>query len=327
MTRLSIVDTIEAHYLVLVIDTLHRLGVFEQLSEPGDAATTADTLGLDAGLLTMLLDWVCERTDLLARRADGRFVRANDRPAFLEHMLDQYVGGYGAAVGQLDRLLKGEPAAEADRQRHARAFSDQSAETGADDELTGLVLAFGVTHIVELGCGGGQRLCALAKVNPDLSAVGIDANPFVADAARGRITSHGLDDRISILTGDALDQLEGYGSRKACQMVIASSLLNEYWSEPGELTRFLVRLRTLLPGRILLVSDYYSRLGARDATGRPARTLIHDLAQVVSGQGLPPPDVHRWVAAYRDAGSEMLQGIEATGDGIERFIHIVKLPE
>jgi len=325
MTRLSIVETIEAHYLTLVIDTLHRLGVLAQLSEPRDAAWLAEALGLDAELLAMLLGWIGERTDLLERRADGRYARADGRPGFLEHMLDQYVGGYGQAVGQLEHLLKGDVVVRPDLERHAHAFSDPSAETGTQDELTGLVLAFGATHVIELGCGGGQRLCALADANSELYAVGIDANPFVAQAARATISQRNLDYRLSVLIGDALDQLESMGGSETCQMVIASSLLNEYWSEEGELAHFLTRLGTLLPGRILLVSDYYSRLGLHNTGERPARTLLHDLAQLASGQGLPPPDAERWTAAYREAGAELLQSIEASGDGIERFIHIVKL--
>lgn len=55
---------------------------------------------------------------------------------------------------------------------------------------------------VELGCGtGAAALCLAARV-PGLRVIGLEAQPEYADRARDGAAASGLDDRVSVLTGD-----------------------------------------------------------------------------------------------------------------------------
>ena len=84
----------------------------------------------------------------------------------------------------------------------------------------------------------------------------------------------------------------------------------------------VVTLSGDLPGRALLVSDYYGCLGQRDGRWFP-KTALHDFVQVISGQGVPPPNLESWQAIYADAGCGLVHALE--DDNASGFIHIVRL--
>ena len=64
------------------------------------------------------------------------------------------------------------------------------------------------------------------------------------------------------------------------------------------------------------------RLGsALPADGR--LTLVHDPAQLLSAQGVPPARRRDWAALYRAAGARLVHAIEDTQS--TRFVHLVAL--
>jgi hypothetical protein len=86
--------------------------------------------------------------------------------------------------------------------------------------------------------------------------------------------------------------------------------------------KWLRGLRQVLPGRPLLIADYYGRLGQKRV--RLSReTLLHDFAQVISGQGVPPANASQWRAIYSRAGCQLIHIIE--DKTTTRFIHILRL--
>jgi ubiquinone/menaquinone biosynthesis C-methylase UbiE len=72
--------------------------------------------------------------------------------------------------------------------------------------------------ILEIGCGNGQNLVALAKIFADQSYdwVGIDYVPEMIEAANRNVDDAGLSDRVRLLVGDvlALDRLTGVDDRQ-----------------------------------------------------------------------------------------------------------------
>jgi SAM-dependent methyltransferase len=323
----STVDLVEAHFLTHVLDALHQTGALRLLVTPQPADRLAATLGVDSAILEPLLVFAALRSDVIDQARDGRFQLAGDGAGLgrVEHLLDQYIGGYGPPLRTLAALMAGHAAAPVDLTRHAAAFATKPGDLATLNEAGQLIQGFGATRIVELGCGGGQALVALALANPDLSALGIDANPAAADAALTFAASLGVADRVEIGCGDGLALLAGRADLAGFQIVLAASVLNALWAQDLLVAGFLRQLGGLLPGRIMVISDYYSHLGRPSHQATP-RTLIHDLAQLLSGQGVPPPDRVRWQKAYQAAGAELIEVMEAAGDGIDRFIHLIKLP-
>ena len=317
-------EIVAAFEAALVLDALHQTGVLEALRTPATAAELARRCGVDLGVLEPVLGYAARACTLVERGTDGRFALGDDAAGLAAHMLDQYVGGYGRALAALPALLRGAGAGRTavDLARHAAAFAADRPDGGMS-EAARMVLGLGVTGVVELGCGGGQTLCALASASPDLRALGIEANPEAAAVAAGRVRTRGLSGRVRVELGEALAVL-GRGVPEGVQAVLAASVLNAMWREADGAAAFVAGLGRLLPGRLLVVSDYYSHIGQAD--GGTARTLLHDVVQVASGQGLPPPDREGWAAAYAAAGACLLQVLEAADDGIDRFVHLVRLP-
>jgi hypothetical protein len=70
----------------------------------------------------------------------------------------------------------------------------------------------------------------------------------------------------------------------------------------------------------VLVHDYYGRLGT-GVPGASRHTLLHDYAQLISGQGIPPPALGDWGLIYKDAGYRLVHALEDRAT--TQFIHIV----
>jgi hypothetical protein len=85
---------------------------------------------------------------------------------------------------------------------------------------------------------------------------------------------------------------------------------------------WLKQIRETLPGRSLLLSDYYGRLG-NGVESVDRETLLHDYAQLISGQGIPPGSLDEWHKIYRKAGCKLVHVLE--DQQTTRFLHVLML--
>ena len=60
----------------------------------------------------------------------------------------------------------------------------------------------GAARLLEIGCGSGVYLRYAAMRNPELTAVGVELQPAVAEMARTNLRSWGLEGRVKVETGD-----------------------------------------------------------------------------------------------------------------------------
>lgn len=61
-----------------------------------------------------------------------------------------------------------------------------------------------VSRILEIGCGSGVGLVALATAFPEAEAIGVDLSPESIVAARQRLVDAGLGERVEAIVGDWL---------------------------------------------------------------------------------------------------------------------------
>ncbi len=87
---------------------------------------------------------------------------------------------------------------------------------------------------------------------------------------------------------------------------------------------WLAGLGKALPGRPMLIEDYYGRLAGKKGEAH-GPTLLHDYVQLISGQGIPPAGLSEWRKIYAAAGCRLIHVTEDTSS--TRFIHIVVLPK
>ena len=334
--RLTLLDALEGMYVAAVLDFLHREGVLAALGAGEDVVPLAERLGFEAGALVKLLEYAALRSDLVERIDDPRGARFTASAAYREsgtaaYLLDQYAGAFGPCLLNLQEVMRApaEAGRFVDRARHADAY--RRASTGSNaPELVALAGELGINVLLDVGCGGGQLLAALAESSPAFRGIGIDANPAAVDAARQLLAARGLDGRVEVVCGDLaeLGVLLSEERRASVDALAAVSVANAYAAgyRGRSIDDFLRALQVLFPNRFLFLFDYHGRLGTvGDEPVRFRRTLLHDLAQVVSGEGVPPANLDAWREIYRRTGCTLVAHAEGEHDGIARFLHLVQL--
>jgi len=320
----SALDLVEAFHLGHAVSTLHELRILAALEHPSTAEALADRHGVDSNLLRGVLEYVAARTNLV-RKIGARF--AMTRKCFRQSLflLELYAGAYRRKAFQLTDLLRQPSLAPGavDRVRHARAFEQVSGLAHA--WMAGLIRQLQFNYLLDLGCGPAALLLLLASQDPNFVGWGLEINPALCKTARANIRAARLGGRIKLLEGDSsrLRAVLTADVSSNVQTVAACQVANEmFGSGSSRAVTWLRGMRTLLPGRPLLLSDYYGLLGRK--LGRLHReTLLHDYTQLISGQGVPPANLAEWRAIYVQAGCRLVHVIE--DKRTTRFMHIVML--
>jgi len=108
--------------------------------------------------------------------------------------------------------------------------------------------ASGTASLLEIGCGSGFYIKYAANRNPSLTALGLELQPKVADAARRNIAEWGLDGRVRIETGDIRQKLPDE------HFTIVTLYNNIYYFPVESRVALLQHLRRFLqPGGFLLL--------------------------------------------------------------------------
>ena len=318
----SVLDLVEAYQLSRAVTVLNDLDVFES-PKPFTAKRLAAKHAVDATMLAGLLEYVALRTDLLRRAAREQYVVTRHNSRFL---IDLYTGAYGGTADRLAQILR-DPAiapASVDRVRYARAFA--SVDAAALGVLPDVIRALEFNYTLDLGCGNGDLLLELARRDALFVGWGIDSNPVMIKVARARAREARLDKRVRFLEADCARVRETVSDdlRSRVRSVTCCNVANEMFANgERQAIKWFRELHQLFPGRPLLNCDYYGRLGHRKNRKVRRETLLHDYAQLISGQGVPPPTIAAWRSLYSKAGCRLVHVIEDTST--TRFIHILSL--
>jgi len=331
MAKRTALGLVEGFYSAQAVLSLHRQGVLENLTVYRAPALIASEFGYDIEAITAVLEFLYRTTDLIVRNCHGEYRLAQRYEPYrvLGFHLDKFLGAYAEPFSRLDELLclpsKGRDLVN--RSRLAEAFS--RAETQGATVIARIIRDSGVRSLLDLGGGTASLLRELGQEDSGFRGWCVDVDPSMCAAATGKIAAAGLEDRIRVICTDVrrLGSALRTRERSRVEALFGRSLLNEFCRSKGiEAVKFLVRLKRLFPGRRLFVADYYGKL--THDSGAPVRyrhTLLQDLVQALTAQGIPPPDIDGWATLYRAAGCEIGQAYEGESDGIEWFLHIVRL--
>ncbi|MQY12878.1 hypothetical protein SRB5_30170 [Streptomyces sp. RB5] len=318
---------VEGFYGSQSVWALHRLGVLARLEETVETSRLAGEFGLDEETLGAVLDYVRRTTGLLVREGPGHRLAPQCRPyRLVAFQLDKFLGAYGPAATRLEDVLRDPASAPALRDHDALARAFGRLRPAAPSVIARVLRAWDVTSLLDLGCGAATLLVELARADPRFRGLGADASPDMVRVAGDRIRRTGLADRLTVTCGDVREPaaLPAPGKVRALH---GRSLLNEFFAgDGGDAVRVLTGLGARYPGRLLFLEDYYGRLTHdRPAAESPGHTLAQDLAQVLSGQGVPPPDLPGWGRVYEAADCALVKAYEGHNDGITWFVHVVAL--
>ena len=318
----SVFDLVEAYQLSRAVTVLNDMNVFAS-TKPFSAKQLAAKHGLDAPLLAGVLEYVALRTDLLRRTAREQFAVTRNSSRFL---LDLYTGAYGSTADQLAKILRDPSIApdSVDRIRYARAFESIGSEV--QGILPDMIGALDFNYTLDLGCGNGDLLLELARRKASFVGWGIDSNPAMLKIARARLREAHVGKRVRFKEADGVRLRETLPEsvREQIRSITCCNFVNEMFAHgEHQAIKWFRELRKLFPDRPLLNCDYYGRLGRTKNRKVQRETLLHDYAQLISGQGIPPATLAEWRAIYSKSGCRLVHAIEDTST--TRFIHIIAL--
>jgi SAM-dependent methyltransferase len=243
-----------------------ELGLFARIRETGEGGITPDELAAvtatDAAAVAAW-SWASDAHDL-TRFDDGRLTIDDDvaeillddaRPEFLG---GQFVHAVVASMdwgGMADFFRTGQPVGDRpDRYRAAiERLTRQDIAVFFQEVLAALPqftaeLSRG-GRVVDVHCGGGRWLVAMARRFPALELVGIEFEPDSVARARATVEAEGLADRIEIRAGKATDP----GHVGEYDLAYFQYALHQLHDAPKVLAAAWAALR---PGGRILVLDW-----------------------------------------------------------------------
>jgi 4-hydroxy-2,2'-bipyrrole-5-carbaldehyde O-methyltransferase len=151
--------------------------------------------------------------------------------------------------GTLPKLRKGELWNLGDQDGELIARSSRVLEAFQAEGIRRVFPGAGATRLLEIGCGSGVYLRYAAARNPELTAVGVELQPAVAEMARRNIREWGLEGRIRVEDGDIRARARGE------QFDIATLYNNIYYFPVEERVALLRHIgRFVKPGGFLLLT-------------------------------------------------------------------------
>ena len=329
---MDVQGAVAGFYLVQVLNCLIGTGALRLLADGLSLHEVAARLTMSDQLLNGAVRFVALASDIFTLETGdgGNYIQIShaDGLANVEHMVNLYAGAFGTCVARFDVALR-DPllgASAIDWQRHADAF-----ELGGGSNPFGvrIVAELGVTRVVDIGCGGGQFLSDLARCNPELRGLGIDRNGSLFSG--GEILTTDASGRIDFILGDAknLEAVVPDYWRRDAQVVCARSVMNAFFADPDHpaVADVLRGFRRTFGRALMMIEDYYPKLmQPQPHEGRRfIRTAIHDIAQLASGQGLPPSSFEEWNSIYEALDISVIKAFDYEVDGIQHFIHLIQL--
>jgi len=215
----DLLDSFGGFYRTWLVYLGLELGLFEALRRAGDDGLAPADLAAATGCHAAAVDlwaWAAD-AHALADLEDGRLrVDREIAATLLDRDRVGYLGGqfiHGVvATLDWDRMVDffrtGRPVGERpDRYRIAiERLTAQDVAVFFQEALSALPelvvdLARG-GRVVDVHCGGGRWLIAMARRFPDLDLVGIEFEPDSVERARANVAAAGLADRIRIVQAD-----------------------------------------------------------------------------------------------------------------------------
>lgn len=192
-----------------------ELGLFARLRSAGRAGLTVEELAADTGTLSDLVGrwaWGADAHDLV-EIGEGRVYLTEDVAGILlDADRSEYLGGQylHAATGSLDygslldvfRTGRATPS-RPDRYRVAiERLTVQDIAVFFQEVLAALpqlVADLGPgSHAIDVHCGGGRWLIAMARRFPEIRLTGVEFEPDSVERARRNVEAAGLADRVSV---------------------------------------------------------------------------------------------------------------------------------
>lgn len=311
----TLFDIIESYYAAHLLIHLNDKGVFK---EPGKKRLIKSYFP-NADVFR----FISTRTDILQPKDENSFIVNKKYGSYISSGF--HIEKFLQAYGQFDTAAK-QPSIIIDEEKFAETYQHATPFNNPRAVLNFFSLLQART-ILDLGCGTGNLITQFCKQNKLNKAFGIDQNPHLNKVAAQLIKKNGLGRRAKIVNGTVteFDEILDAATLQQVDVVYASSILNEFFYSPAKLVKLLKKLAKIFRGKFMVVADYYGTFHTREANNQDLQhNYVHDVMQVLTGQGVPPKDSRGWNEYYAKAKCKLVHVQEGNSGGINWFIHIVK---
>lgn len=315
----NIFDAIEGYYLVHFLRHLCRTNAIA-------SGRSNVRIARHTPFAAEMLQLVADRTDILVKKKNGyHLAPAYQGYTSLAYHIDKLVDSYGNFdFTNHTRILQLNKPAFASAKEKTLPHYDYALLNAVLNQVDG-------HHILDLGCGMGGLMISYCLGNAEVrKATGIDNNKGLSVRGNRLFEKEGLKNKARIYFGDVLKTEEVIPKKILADIdiVVANNFMNELFGG-GRQKPFESLLRVLkrkFPGRYLVIMDYYGVFGtAKKDDPLLQHNYVHDVIQLFSGQGVPPPDYKSWNRYYKKTGCRLLHVYEGTDTGISWFIHVVAM--
>jgi SAM-dependent methyltransferase len=275
-------DLFEGYAVSSVLASFEMAGLMADLEGDGLAPQSIADRGQDATALTeACLRYLSERG--LVTEDSGRYRLTGYGRAVCadKGYLVWLVGGYGEPLRRLDAFLSGTARYGTDFPRDGRWVAGGAALLGRKDVVPHalkLLESVSFDHVLDLGCGNAKFLLTVCD-RFGSRGTGVDISPAACAEAEKAIKEAGLQDRVSVVEGDAGD-LASIPQLADTQLVVTFFLLHEILAQGRDrMVEYLRDLAARLPERGYLLAAEVEPPAAGTGHQRftPEFTFVHAL--------------------------------------------------
>lgn len=308
-------QTILSHILLALSDA----GFYTYLShiKTFTLPEVAEALDLNPFVLNALLDYLTGRGFLkkegyhLSLTKIGK-VYFN---AYTRGLCNAYLGGYKSIFHHLGGILRkkivlNDPILSRST-FHAASGTSQLTCGFTIPEILRTIDAQGARYVLDLGCGTGDFLIHLARLNPYLKAIGVDISEEAIATAKVNAKTFSLENRMRFFVGEVEAKQLTIPSAflKKVDIVTCMYMLHEFGREgDGAIIEVLQSLKRQFPDKLflLLETDECTSEEALQKTPEHYGRLDYRLIHILSRQGLPKKPA-RWHKIFNKVNCQIVE--------------------
>ena len=244
-----------------ILLTAVELSVFDAVQETATAADVASNLSLNTRAVESLLNALVSM-NLLEKESDTYSLSNDSSRYLLSSSPDNLLGSiyHSASLWKRWNTLNEALAAGTSVYERLRGEKDTEAFIAAmhrnasrrAPQITNALGLTGPIRILDIGGGSGAYSISLAQNNPDLKAVIFD-RPEVTPITQRHINEAGLDNRVSVCSGDMLE--DEFGAEGSYDVVFLFAICHMFGPERNRLL-FRKAQSALKPGGRIFIQDF-----------------------------------------------------------------------
>ena len=243
---------------------------------------------------------IFERSDEASLRLAHNGVSWLDNRAFAVWL----IGGYGAFLR--DSILHEQTANETINGEFVAVGSQMANRSFMHDSFVDLLDEYRPKCVVDLGCGSGARLITSCEADEACFAYGIDINEDAVNLARATVQSAGMDRRIEILHGDALEKSGELGLKikRPIDVVMSFMSMHDLFNIYGPAEAAQRILSNFNRPRYVWVADTVKSDGQ---SSQSLPMFTNGFEMVHAFQGIELFDRNVYVEAFESAGAKLVE--------------------